>query len=197
MHDHDPFQISAFDRHPAFRVKQTSRSSQRSASLHQLRTRNPNVWPLPSLEGRSPAIVGTCDDGISLAYDRDTQLPSLLPVFAVSDGIVKYATKTARTHTLVLDHGDGYRSYYSGVDHPFVLPTSRRLTEHRVKAGDVLGYAKATSLHAEPLHFGLGRLDGRWHYVPVEAQDLMSRWLVLPWSEERETPPTNVQSFAA
>ena len=197
MRNPDRFDIAAFDKHPAYRLNRTFRRHRRPAPVNELRPLVKHVWPLPSLEDCRPCVVGKREDGIAIGYTADSHLPKFLPVFAVTGGAIKYVRKSAGVHSLVLDQTDGHRSFYDGIDHPFVLPGSRHLTEQRVKTGDVLGYVSAPRLQTEALHFELAKRDGRWNYVPVDAGEVMCTWNVLPWTEERDVPPTNVRQIAA
>lgn len=190
----DRFDIAAFDRHPAFRLKRTFRST--PPPVRSLRARNPNVWPLPSIEGAPPVVVSNDDDGVSLAWSDAAPLPVHVPVFAVSDGLVKYTSKVEGTHTLVLDHGDGHRSFYGGIDHLFVLKGTFPL-DQPVKAGDVLGLRDTAPQDRSELYFMISKRTGHWIYEATDPAVAMRDWLVLPWSEGRVTPSPSAQLMAA
>src|SRR5262245_29382617 len=120
---------------------------------------SPPVWPLPSLEGREPAIIEheTKIPGLDLAYERAhaTELvatfpvdspngsaqhfmPSSIPAFAVADGVITYAGKQHHGYAMVIDHRNGWASYYANLEHMFARPTNRapRTRNEKVKAGD-------------------------------------------------------------
>lgn len=179
-----------------------SRSKHRSAP----------VWPLPSLNGRSPVVVERRSKlpGIDLAYARASGdellatypigangsmthfMPSSMPAFAVGDGFIAYAGKQAHGHAIILHHDNGWASYYVGLEHMFAMPTSMRVRARaeRVKAGDVLGYVGSAQPGAmKALHFELWKLGGENHFEPVgDTLRYMQDWLLLPWLDERLTP---------
>ena len=188
------FDIAAFDPHPAFRIK---RGRWRDRPVRTLPIRNADVWPLPSIGGELPHVEHS-RDGASFSYEpcANVRLPSFVPVFAVSDGVVEYAGKAHETHTMVLDHGDGDRSVYAGLAHLFVMPTTTHRLPQRVKAGDVLGYLAPTSQPECALRFTLMRSDGAGHFRSIDPADAMHSWAVLPWADDRRTPPA-IQPLAA
>ncbi len=194
MHHRARIDIAAFDPHPAFRLKRTFRST--PPAVRSLRARNPNVWPLPSIQGATPVVVSRDDDGVSLAWNDAAPLPEHVPVFAVSDGLVKYTSMVEGTNTLVLDHGDGHRSFYGGIDHLFVLRGTFPL-DQPVKAGDVLGLRDTAPEGRSELYFTISKRVGHWIYAPTDPVDAMRDWLVLPWSDERVTPSPSTQLIAA
>ena len=73
------------------------------------------------------------------------------------------------------------------------MPTDRfrRRRKVRVRAGDVLGHARRSSLR---IRFGLGRLtDGDW--TAVDAAEAIHTWALLPWFSQ-PTPSTAAQRAA-
>lgn len=154
---------------------------------------SPPVWPLPSLDGRTPALIATNPKapGLELAYENDDgaehYVPRHVPAFAVRDGEIMHAGGSAGRHSIVIDHLNGWATYYSNLEHLFATPTDRRprRTAH-VQAGDVLGYVGASGLH-----FQLWKREDDGHFVPVDPTSEMTSWLVLPWSDERGTPPAS------
>lgn len=182
--------------------RHTSRSRSRSSRP---------VWPLPSLDGRPPVVVATelKSSGVDLAYARAYSgellasypigahgspthfMPEHLPAFAVADGEVTYAGRHAHSFSMIIDHCNGWASYYTNLGHMFARPTRERsqLRSQRVKAGDVLGYVGATSPDGLVcLHYELWQLGRDRRFVPVEALPHMRSWLLLPWTDERLTP---------
>lgn len=196
MRNPDNFEISAFDRHPAFRLKRTFRKRTMPAAIHKIAPRNANVWPLPSIGGLAPRIIDKYEDGVSLSYESAGSTPRFVPVYAASDGVVKHAGTLRKTSSLVLDHGDGHRSYYCGIDHSFVLPTGRHPSEQTVNAGDVLGYLDRTRAES-CLLFNVSKLAGHWHYEPVDMNQVLGGWRVLPLNDERPTPTESTLRVAA
>ena len=92
---------------------------------------------------------------------------------------------------MVVDHRNGWATYYTNLEFMFATPTDRepRRAPARVKAGDVLGYVGAPTPGAfKCLHFELWKRDEESHFVAVDPIEEMSSWLVLPWTDERLTP---------
>jgi hypothetical protein len=183
-------------------------------------TRTPAVWPLPSLDGKRPAVlVGDLHDpGVALAYEEAYAadgamvrslphappdafyLPSFTPVFAVHDGTIVYAGKHASGYTIILQHGNGWMTYYGRLEHMLALETDRKRVgaAARVKAGSVIGYAgtsKPGPLRA--LRFELWRLDDDFGYLAIDPIRFMRRWSVIPWTEQRRCAVTSTAEHAA
>lgn len=168
------------------------------------------VWPLPALNGRAPHAIPRAANfpGLDLAYARAHEdelisnypigrngtvthfMPDMMPAFCVGDGVITHAGKQGHGHALVVDHCNGWASYYANLEHMFALPTKRgRAGRERVRAGDVLGYiGSAMPGEMKCLHFELWKLGDDSHFEPVESLAYMHWWRVLPWSDERLTP---------
>lgn len=185
-----------------------------STPLHTRRTKQHShpVWPLPSLNGREPVAVQRQSKlpGLHLAYPRDCPdellakypigsngssthfMPNLIPAYAVGDGFITYAGKQAHGHAIVVNHDNGWATYYAGLEHMFARPTNARprARDERVKAGDVLGYVGSPQPDAmKALHFELWKLEEERHFEPVgDPLGYMRDWLMLPWNVERLTP---------
>ncbi|HLL23854.1 MAG TPA: M23 family metallopeptidase [Kofleriaceae bacterium] len=169
---------------------------------------SPPVWPLPGLNGRSPVVLdgNPKSPGVELAYRRENEsdlltiypaggangsnthfMPNLIPAYAVRDGEIIYAGK----HAIVVDHRNGWATYYANLEHVFAMPTDerpRRRPEH-VKAGDVLGYIGSSAAGMlKCLHFELWKRDEEMHFNPIDPSAEMRSWLVLPWTDDRLTP---------
>lgn len=146
---------------------------------------SPWVWPLPRLDGIAPCILASADqhaDGVEIGYHERAFSPSLVPVFAVQDGIVPYACMGVDGATLCIDHPGGWSTHYSELQHLLTRPTDRfrRRRKERVRAGDVIGHARRSALR---IRFGLSRL-GEDCCVAQDPAAWMTEWTVLPWFAE-------------
>lgn len=159
------------------------------------------VWPLPMLNRRLPEILdrGVKMPGLHLGFPPDalTSLPRMIPIFAVADGEIVYAGKQATGHTVIVDHCNGWATYYGGLQHMFATPRSqvKRRTVERVKAGDVLGYLDVRGEGSDALYFELWHHDASPHFSPVDVQDHIHTWALLPWRDEASI--SNTASAAA
>jgi len=173
----------------------------------------PPVWPMPVLNGRSPVVIAPNPKGhgIDLAYQRANStdllqtypvgtangtarhfMPNMMPAFAVRDGVITYAGKQAYGYAVIVDHRNGWATYYANLEFMFATPTEQRRSSARVKAGDVLGYVGAPAPNElKRLHFQLWKRDVECHFVPVDAISEMSGWLLTPWADARLTPAEN------
>jgi predicted DNA-binding transcriptional regulator AlpA len=149
--------------------------------------RRPWVWPLPRLDGLAPCIITSAKDSlpdhVEIGYPGRVSSPSLIPVFAAQDGIVAYAdADTKASPTLCLDHAGGWSTQYAELEHVLAVPTDRfrRRRKARVRAGDMLGHARRSSLG---IRFALVRWtdDG---CVAVDPAEWMHTWSILPWFAE-------------
>ncbi len=144
---------------------------------------SPWVWPLPRLDGAAPRILttagGPSPDGVELGYPGRSRSPGLVPVFAAQNGVVTYASNAAGGSVLSIDHAGGWSTHYSELEHALARPTDRfrRRRKERVRAGDVIGHARRSTLR---IRFGLSRLteDG---FVEQDPAVWMLAWSVLPW----------------
>ena len=164
------------------------------------------VWPLPKLSGVQPVLLvhDPSDPGVELAYEhkhdpdgplvRSTRgigtspfyLPPLTPVFAVFDGRVMYAGKHADGHTIIIEHANGWMTFYSHLEQMFVLPTDRRhrARPQHTKVGNILGYAGKIGLDSiRPIRFELWKYDEHSGYVAIDPIRFMRRWRVRAWSQ--------------
>ncbi len=148
---------------------------------------NAPVWPLPILNGNVPTVFdrGLKMLGTHLGYENELPVPRFVPAFACAAGEIIYAGKGEAGYTLIVDHLNGWATYYTGLDHMFAKPRAEIKTNklERVKSGDVLGYVDLKSgEHA--LYFELWkREDG--HFAPTDAMSHMFTWALLPWTDER------------
>ena len=150
------------------------------------------VWPLPQIETVAPTIVGAAASRttVDVGYVHQCALPRVVPALAVNDGIIAYAGKQHHGHAVLVDHENGWATYYANLEHVFTQPTSqRRGRAERVKTGDVLGYVGAPA-PGKPrcLWFELWRLGDDRHYTQVDPSEHMKSWLVLPWTDDTFTP---------
>ena len=77
-----------------------------------------------------------------------------------------------------------------------MLPTTTHRLTQRVKAGDVLGYLGPANEKVCTLRFTLMQNDGTGHFHSIDPMDAMHSWAVLPWADDRTTPPAT-QPLAA
>ena len=178
------------------------------------------VWPLPKLNGHAPVLLvhDPSDPGVELAYEhkydpdgplvRSTKqtgigpfyLPALTPVYAVFDGRIMYAGKHADGHTIIVEHANGWMSYYSHLEQMFALATDRR---HRArpqytKAGHILGYAgRLAGQPNRPIRFELWKYDDNCGYVAIDPIRFMRRWRLMPWMQSVPLHPPAASSRAA
>ncbi len=168
------------------------------------------VLPLPAMHGRVPVIInaGHYDVvGVELAYPRDGVadlittyplnspngtathfMPERVPAFAVRDGSITFAAKEGNGHALLVDHGNGWATYYDNLEHMFARPTDKRARRRldRVKAGDILGYVGAPWPGGfKRLRFELWALDEDGELSAVDPRGEMTRWRVMPWDDTR------------
>ena len=193
-------------------LDQQIQKSRRRRPSRNTEPASPPVWPMPTLNGRAPVVISSNpkSPGLDLAYQRANVsdllatypvdsangtarhfMPNMMPAFAVRDGVITYAGKQAHGYAVMVDHRNGWATYYTNLEFMFATPTNRepQRVPARVKAGDVLGYIGAPAPGAfKCLHFELWKRDEESHFVAVDPGDEMSSWLVLPWTDERLTP---------
>ena len=153
----------------------------------------PWVHPLAELNGCKPAHPTLAADGshVELAYEDNPTLPRLVPVFAAHDGVITYAARTAAASVICLDHPGGWSTQYGNLEHMFAVPTDRfrRRRKERVRAGDILGYAKGPCVR---VRFTLAQLvDEEEQCAAIDPRDHMRRWLVLPWAADPRPAPSS------
>lgn len=195
-----------------------SHRNRQPANSNVSRRPSPPVWPLPALNGRDPVVMGACrrGNGVAIAYPRNHAddltvtypttglngnvthfLPDRMPVFAVRDGEITHVGGELRSQTILLDHGNGWATFYRNLESAFGTVHPNR-PNPRVRAGDVLGYAGVGDAGFKSLDFELWRRDQDGEYEVVDPRGEMPRWLILPWSDERLTPvESNVPTIAA
>jgi hypothetical protein len=146
---------------------------------------SPWVWPLPRLDGAAPCVLaggGSPADGFELGYPGRSRSPGLVPVFAAQDGVVTYASNAVGGSTLSIDHAGGWSTHYSELEHVLARPTDRfrRRRKERVRAGDVIGHARRSTLR---IRFGLSQLT-EGGCVAQDPSARMHAWSFLPWFAE-------------
>lgn len=191
-----------------------TRSTPNVSSRHRAIPSLP-VWPLPALHGRHPVVIPQDHPevtGVNLAYAREGAgdlivtyplhgengtaehfMPDRVPVFAVRDGSITYAAKDGHTHSMVIDHGNGWSTYYANLEHMFARPTSKRARRRLdyVRAGDVLGFVGAPVPGVfKQLRFELWTLDEDDELSPVDPRGELTRWRVLPWHQDARITTT-------
>jgi hypothetical protein len=170
--------------------------------------RSPPIFPLPILNGQAPVLLvfDPQDPGVEIAYERNFAadsalvrsatrettrygIPSLLPVFIVSEGKIVYAREHVDGFAVLIEHAGGWASYYRRLEHMFVLPTERSRRESKVRAGDIIGYVGPTGAGPlQPLRFELWRGNEEQDYEPVDPIRFMRRWRLERWSDEGARP---------
>jgi murein DD-endopeptidase MepM/ murein hydrolase activator NlpD len=150
------------------------------------------VWPLPRLDGIAPCIVQqplarAPTDGVAIGYPGRAFSHGLVPVFAAGDGVITYAGRTECGSTLCLDHVGGWSTQYSELEHLLARPTDRfrRRRKERVRAGDIIGYARRTP---PQIRFGLSQFNGDECAVRDPAA-WIPEWSLLPWFEGSARAP--------
>jgi len=117
------------------------------------------LWPLPGGEGAVVSRFGWTDDpasgkrhwnsGVEIAATPDT------PVRAVLPGTVVYSgQREGFGHTVVLEHRDGYRSYYSNLQQNSVkigdqIRHGAEFARVAVQTSPAMQGEKSASLHFE------------------------------------------------
>jgi murein DD-endopeptidase MepM/ murein hydrolase activator NlpD len=173
------------------------------------------TWPLPELAGRRPVLLvfdPKDHAGVDLAYERapDNErmlvhsakpsdgplysLPSMTPVFAVADGVVIYAARQLRGHAIIVDHGNGWLTFYGRLQALFTTAKidPRPWRRDRVRAGDLIGFAGSPeSGPLRTLRFEMWKLDEAYGYRTVDPIRYMRRWSLRPWIDTRaiDVPP--------
>ncbi len=164
------------------------------------------VWPLPSIDGRSPAELEARlpRPGVDLAYARRHDLdmratyragtrngtkthfmPDGVPALSSHDGFTAYAGKHGDGYAVIVDHENGWATYYTQLERMFATPTSEHTGRaERVKAGDVVGHVGSPGGdELKCLHFELWALGDNHRYRAVDPRRIMQGWNIVPWDE--------------
>ena len=147
------------------------------------------VWPLPILNGNVPTVIdrGVRTPGVHLTYENAALVPRLIPIFSVADGEIVYAGKQSAGYCVVVDHLNGWASYYNNLEHMFARPRAetKRGKLERVKAGDVLGFVDLKNERSEKgLYFELWTRGEESLFTTTNVNDHIYHWALLPWSDE-------------
>jgi murein DD-endopeptidase MepM/ murein hydrolase activator NlpD len=100
----------------------------------------PKGLPVPGIV-TSPygTRVNPISGRVELHRGMDLSVPAGTPILATADGIVSFSGwNGGGGNVVVIEHGYGYSTYYAH-NHTNVVPVG-----HRVKRGDIVGYAGAT-----------------------------------------------------
>jgi hypothetical protein len=110
---------------------------------------------------------------IYLYYDGhpgyDYRASAGTPVYAVADGVIHYPTSFPGTtnasyyHTLAIDHGNGYISYYLHLSSHPSTGNAVVVEGQSVKRGDLIGYSGSAGGVAPHLHYEI-----HYHGIPVD-----------------------------
>ena len=177
---------------------------QRSVGQVSPRAQDP-IWPVPAFEGRTPTLVNHVDTSpgvlIALARRSDVDLvdrfpigtsrgtaahflPNRWPALAVGDGVIIHA-KSAHVgnfFSIVVDHQNGWATFYGNLGAIFATRTDRRVLPRReiVRRGDALGFIAGSEPSAfQALYFELWRLRSDEAVVePVDPRPYLASWLV-------------------
>ena len=173
--------------------------------------RTPPMFPLPAFNGQPPVLLvfEHDDPGIEIAYEKNPTaygplvrvttresslfwIPRMLPVFCASDGKIIYARQHTDGYAILVEHRNGWASYYTRLEHMFVQPSDRRpRTEARVAAGDILGYVGKTKPGPlNPFRFELWRCDEEQEFHRVDPIRYMRRWRLARWNDAQIKPAT-------
>jgi murein DD-endopeptidase MepM/ murein hydrolase activator NlpD len=115
-------------------------------------------------------------------------MPSSIPAFCVSDGEVTYAGEMGQSHAVIVDHGNGWATYYANLEHLFVTPTRRARKATYVKSGDALGFVGALEPGGfKRLHFELWKSEKNY-FVDRDPTKYLPDWRLLPLRSEALTP---------
>lgn len=166
------------------------------------------IWPLPELAGRPPVVlVRDNDRGVDLAYDDCDQragtrlrvtnrtglapfyLPPFTPVFSVLEGVIRYAGQHRKGRCILIEHDNGWLSYYGNLQHTLVVPTDYLRTPQLTKAGQIIGYAGRVHQHPpRPLRFELWA-RGASGYAQLDPVRFIHGWRLLPWMPNHAPTP--------
>jgi hypothetical protein len=180
----------------------------------------PPSWPVPGFDGRNPVVVDTIDHGlgVELAFERTHEhdliaeypiggrngtsrhfMPNLWPALAVSDGVVAYAGRQKFGSAVLIDHRNGWATYYANLAHLLVAPTSGTATKRPsvIKGGQILGFIGAPyPLAMKCLRFELWRVDDDGYVERINPRRFLYRWTVSQWVDET-APGVNLQAAPA
>ncbi len=173
------------------------------------------VWPLAALNERAPVVLATAGDksrGNELAYPRvdpcdaiencppgsvngtETHvMPHMTAALSVDDGEITFAGRHGHGYGIIIDHHDGWASYYANLEAIVAIRTDlyRPRAQH-VRAGDVIGYVGAPSPGTfKRLYFELWQLDRSRVFVPVDPRTRLAESKVLRhYDHFTPAPPT-------
>jgi hypothetical protein len=172
--------------------------------------RTPPVFPLPAFNAQPPVLLvfDPEDHGVEIAYenapseDRNRvrsatrestlyRIPRMLPVFVAADGKVVYAREHADGFAVLVEHRDGWATYYTRLRHMFVSPTDRGAVATRLAGGDILGYVGPTRAGPlKPLRLEIWRGGRDEEYEAIDPIRYVTRWRLPRWTDSRIAPVT-------
>jgi len=181
----------------------------------------PRVWPLASINGRAPVILGADKSDpncINLAYPRiDANdavqscpigtsngtathlMPQMTPALAVDGGEITFAGELEHGFGIIIDHGNGWASQYANLQAIVAIRTDLyRPRPQYVRAGDTIGYVGAPEPGAfKQLRFALCKRDRERRYVPIDPRPHLASWKVAErYDAFTPAPPATRQEDA-
>jgi hypothetical protein len=186
-----------------------------------LKRRESPVWPLPAINGREPVVldaIGNKARGIELAYPRVGSgdaiaacppntpngtathlMPHMNSVLSVDDGEIMYAGRMAHGYGLIINHNNGWASYYANLEAIVAIRTDlHRPKPQYVRAGNVIGYVGAPAPGAfKRLYFELWQLDRARHFIPVDPRQHLAKWPLKREYDHFTPAPPAAQKEAA
>jgi murein DD-endopeptidase MepM/ murein hydrolase activator NlpD len=144
------------------------------------------LWPVPAFDGRAPVVVetGDGDPGVDIAFADGATVPTKCPALAIWDGVIIHAEPVhlGDGYSIVVDHQNGWASYYGHLETAFAMLTNGRAARCRatVARGDAVGIIGRSSSGApRSLRFELWRVRDRNRFIErVDPRPYLPTWSV-------------------
>lgn len=149
-----PTVAETFEEYNFLRSANIGQYARRANPLFQSTNAMPSIWPV---EGRLMSNFGNRSDPFSgdgaFHAGVDISVPSGTPVRAAADGVVHTAEwGGAYGKLVILDHGNGFRTYYAHMSRFEVVPGQY------IRRGEIVGRSGATGRVTAPhLHYEVRR----------------------------------------